>query len=101
MLISILIVLAILIFFLGIRIIRPTHRGMVERLGKYNRFAEPGFHWVIPLIDKMYQVNTTEQMIDAQKQEIITFDNLNAHVDAQVYFRIMPDETSVKNSQYN
>lgn len=101
MLIPIIIVIVIIIFLLGIRIVRPTHRGLVERLGKYNRFAEPGFHWIIPIIDKMYQVNTTEQMIDAQKQEIITFDNLNAHVDAQVYFRIMPDEESVKNSQYN
>ncbi|MCK5177935.1 MAG: hypothetical protein KAR32_00260 [Candidatus Omnitrophica bacterium] len=32
------------IFFLGIRIIRPIRRGLIERLGKYNRFANPGFH---------------------------------------------------------
>ncbi len=94
-------ILVLIIFFMGIRIVRPTHRGLIERLGKYNRFAEPGFHWIIPIIDRMYQVNITEQMIDAQKQEIITNDNLNAHVDAQVYFRIRPDEESVKNSQYN
>ena len=34
-------------FFIGIRIIRPTHRGLVETLGKYSHFAESGFHWVI------------------------------------------------------
>lgn len=89
------------IFFLGIRIIRPTHRGLVERLGKYHHFGEPGFHWIIPVIDRMFKVNITEQMIDANKQEIITFDNLNASVDAQVYFKIRMDEQSVKNSQYN
>jgi regulator of protease activity HflC (stomatin/prohibitin superfamily) len=49
----------------------------------------------------MYQVNVTEQMINADKQEIITNDNLNASVDAQVYFKIKQDEESVKNSQYN
>ncbi len=92
---------AIVLFFLGVRIIRPTHRGLIERLGKYHHFAEPGFHWIIPFIDRMYQINTTEQMINAESQEIITFDNLNARVDAQVYFRIKPDEVSVKNSQYN
>lgn len=91
----------VVIFFLGVRIIRPTHRGLIERLGKYNSFANPGFHWIIPFIDRMYQINTTEQMINAESQEIITFDNLNARVDAQVYFRIKPDEESVKNSQYN
>jgi regulator of protease activity HflC (stomatin/prohibitin superfamily) len=91
----------ILLFFMGARIVRPTHRGLVERLGRYHHFAEPGFHWVVPGIDRMIQINITEQMVDAQKQEIITNDNLNAHVDAQIYFRIRPDEESVKSSQYN
>jgi regulator of protease activity HflC (stomatin/prohibitin superfamily) len=92
---------AIFIFFIGIRIVRPTHRGLVERLGKYHRFAMPGFNWVIPIIDTMHQVNITEQMVDAEPQEIITNDNLNAMVDAQIYFKVTPDETSVKSSQYN
>ncbi|MEI6436397.1 MAG: SPFH domain-containing protein [Bacteroidota bacterium] len=90
-----------LLFFSGIRIVRPTHRGLIERFGKYNRFANPGFHWIIPGIDLMYQVNITEKMINAEPQEIITNDNLNAKVDAQVYFKITSDEDSVKNSQYN
>jgi regulator of protease activity HflC (stomatin/prohibitin superfamily) len=93
--------LALLLFFSGIRIIRPTHRGLVEVFGKYRRFAEPGFHWIFPVIMRMYQVNTTEQMVNAEPQEIITNDNLNARVDAQVYFRVMPDEESVKASQYH
>ena len=85
----------------GIRIVRPTHRALLERLGKYHRFAEPGFHWIIPVIERMFQENVTETMVDATPQEIITFDNLNARVDAQVYFKVKPDEDSVKNSIYN
>jgi regulator of protease activity HflC (stomatin/prohibitin superfamily) len=92
---------AVIIFLMGIRIVRPTHRGLVERLGKYRRFANRGFNWIIPLIDRMIQVNITEQMVDAQPQEIITNDNLNARVDAQVYFKVKDDESSVKSSQYN
>lgn len=91
----------IFLFLAGIRIVRPTHRGLVERLGRYNRFARPGFNWIIPVIDRMIMVNVTEQMVDAQPQEIITFDNLNARVDAQVYFKVKSDEDSVKCSQYN
>jgi regulator of protease activity HflC (stomatin/prohibitin superfamily) len=90
----------IFIFLLGIRIIRPTHRALIERLGKYNRFAQPGFHWIMPGIDKIYRINITEQMVDAEPQEIITNDNLNAVVDAQVYFKVKDDEANVKNSQY-
>jgi regulator of protease activity HflC (stomatin/prohibitin superfamily) len=91
----------IVIFFSGIRIVRPTHRGLVERLGKYRRFAHPGFNWIIPIIDRLFPVNTTEQMVDALPQVIITNDNLNARVDAQVYFKVKLDEESVKRSQYN
>jgi regulator of protease activity HflC (stomatin/prohibitin superfamily) len=94
-------VIVVFLFLTGIKIVRPTRRGLVERLGKYNHFANPGFHWLIPIVDKMYQVNVTEQLVNADPQEIITNDNLNAMVDAQIYYKIKPDEESVKNSQYN
>ena len=96
-----LIIPVVILFFIGIRIVRPTQRGLIERLGKYHFLATPGFHWIIPVIDRMYLVNVTEQMVDAEPQEIITNDNLNASVDAQVYFRVKSDEESVKGSTYN
>jgi regulator of protease activity HflC (stomatin/prohibitin superfamily) len=95
------IVIVIVVFFAGIRIVRPTSRGLIETLGKYTKYAEPGFHWIIPGIQKIYQVNITEQMFNAEPQVIITNDNLNATVDAQVYFKVQADEASVKNSVYN
>lgn len=102
MIISIVVSVIILIVLLsGIRIVRPTHRGLIETLGKYSRFADPGFNWIIPIIEHMVQVEITEILVDAEPQEIITSDNLNAKVDAQVYFKIKLDEESVKSSQYN
>ena len=97
----IILIIAGFAFFAGVRIVRPTHRGLIERLGKYKKFAQPGFQWIIPVIDQMYQINITEVMINAEPQEIITNDNLNARVDAQVYFKVREDEQNVKNSQYN
>jgi regulator of protease activity HflC (stomatin/prohibitin superfamily) len=90
-----------IILLAGIRIVRPTHKGLIERLGKYRKLAQPGFHWIIPLVDRLFLVNITEQMVDAEPQEIITNDNLNASVDAQVYFRVKSDEGSVKGSTYD
>src|SRR5512147_435662 len=84
----------VLLFAAGIKIVRPTRRGLIERLGKYHRFANPGFHWLIPIVDKMFQVNITEQLANANPQEIITNDNLNAMVDAQIYYKVKDDETS-------
>lgn len=91
----------VFILLAGIRIVRPTHKGLIERLGKYRKLAQPGFHWIIPLVDRLFLVNITEQMVDAEPQEIITNDNLNASVDAQVYFRVKSDEDSVKGSTYD
>src|SRR6202142_1685683 len=93
--------LTVLIFFAGVRVVRPTSRGLVERLGKYRHLAMPGFNWIIPLIDRMFLVNVTEVMVNAEPQEIITSDKLNARVDAQVYLKVKSDEESVKASQYN
>jgi regulator of protease activity HflC (stomatin/prohibitin superfamily) len=74
----------------------------VERFGKYNRFANPGLVFILPFgIEKLTKVNITEMMVDAGGQEIITKDALNASVDAQVYFKVKTDETSVKASEYN
>jgi regulator of protease activity HflC (stomatin/prohibitin superfamily) len=95
-------VVVIALFFMSIRVVRPTNRGLIERLGRYARFANPGVHFIWPFgIERLYQVNITEQMTDAGLQEIITRDKLNATVDAQVYFKVKDTEEDVKKSQYS
>lgn len=39
----------------GIRIVRPTHKGLIETLGKYTKTAEQGFTWIIPLVQTMVE----------------------------------------------
>ena len=101
MYITIIVVVCLIFILLGFKVVRPTHRALIERLGKYHHFANPGLHWIIPVIDRMYRVNVTEQMVDAEPQEIITNDNLNASVDAQIYFKVIDTEEGVKSSLYN
>ena len=83
--------------FSGFRTVRPTQRGIVERFGKYMRTKESGLTWIIPLFEKMYKVNITEQMVDIPPQMVITQDKLNAEVDAVIYYKI----NDVKASIYN
>jgi regulator of protease activity HflC (stomatin/prohibitin superfamily) len=99
--VAVVVILVLAVPAMGIRIVRPTSRGLVERLGKYNRYAEPGFHLIIPIIERMYIVDVREALVEAQPQVIITNDNLNAKVDAQVYLKVKADEENVKASQYN
>jgi len=97
----IVLVIFLAIFFLsGIRIVRPTHRAVVETFGQYKRFQKSGITWIIPFAQKLYSVNITEQLIDVEKQEVITKDNLNCDVDAQVYFKVGDDEDNLKKTLY-
>jgi regulator of protease activity HflC (stomatin/prohibitin superfamily) len=91
-----LIILLVLIFiFSGFRIIRPTQLGLIERFGKFNRIASQGLTWIIPFIDKIYKVNTTEINLDVYKQMVITKDNLNLEIDAMVYFRVVDPKKAI------
>lgn len=94
---NIIIGFVVFMIFTGIRIVRPTHRMLIETLGKYKGTKEQGFSWIIPIIQRSRYVNITEQMVDVMPQTVITQDNLNATVDAVVYYQIK----DVKKSEYN
>ncbi len=97
------IVVLVVIFILGISIktVRPTQRGLIERFGKYARFASPGIQFILPFgLEHLYIVNITEQMVSSEKREIITADSLNAVVDSNIYFKVKVEEENVKASVY-
>lgn len=91
-------ILAIVIALLGIRIVRPFEKGLVERMGKYQKTSEQGFTWIIPVIDRMIKVNMRETMMDVEPQKIITKDDLNADVDAVVYYRVKDPKKAIYNA---
>jgi regulator of protease activity HflC (stomatin/prohibitin superfamily) len=83
------------------RMIRPTERGLVERFGKYHHFVKSGLTFLIPFADRLIKVNITERMSQVQPQEVITKDKVVMQVDAVIFFKVKPDEESVKASEYN
>lgn len=98
----ILLVVAIIFVVAGIRIVRPTQLGLIERFGKYRMTAKQGLTWIIPLVDRMIRVDVTERMVDVQPQMIITKDDLNAVVDAVVYFKVKdPVKAEYNAENYN
>ncbi|PKQ16257.1 MAG: SPFH/Band 7/PHB domain protein [Actinobacteria bacterium HGW-Actinobacteria-7] len=70
----------------AIRIIRPYEKGVLERLGKYQRTLEPGLHIVIPFLDRVTKADMRENVVDVPPQEVITKDNVVVTVDAVVYY---------------
>jgi regulator of protease activity HflC (stomatin/prohibitin superfamily) len=72
----------------GIKIIRPYQKGVIERLGKFNRLGEPGIQFIFPLFERMSKVDMREQVIDVPPQEVITNDNVVVSVDAVIYYQV-------------
>ncbi len=61
-----------------------------ERLGKFSGILLPGFHFLIPFVDRIaYKHEMREQVIDVPPQVCITRDNVQVEVDGIVYFKVM------------
>ncbi len=85
------IILVIVVFVMaakGLKIIRPYEKGLIERLGKYQRTADSGLTIIIPFMERIIKVDMREQVVDVPPQGVITKDNVVVEVDAVVYYEI-------------
>jgi regulator of protease activity HflC (stomatin/prohibitin superfamily) len=86
-----LIILAFVVFVVaatGIKIIRPWQKGLVERLGRYQRTVGSGLTIIIPFMERLIKVDMREQVVDVPPQSVITKDNVVVEVDAVVYYEV-------------
>jgi len=90
-------VVIIVIIATGTKIIRPWQKGLVERLGKYQRTVDSGLTIIIPMVENLTKVDMREQVVDVPPQAVITKDNVAVDVDAVVYYEI----TDPVKVQYN
>jgi regulator of protease activity HflC (stomatin/prohibitin superfamily) len=81
-------IVVLIIIATGIKIVRPWEKGLVERLGRYQRTVDSGLTLIVPIIDKMKKVDMREQVQDVPPQAVITKDNVVVEVDAVVYFEV-------------
>jgi regulator of protease activity HflC (stomatin/prohibitin superfamily) len=72
----------------GLKIIRPWEKGLVERLGKYQRTVDSGLTLIIPFMERILKVDMREQVHDVPPQAVITKDNVAVEVDAVVYYEV-------------
>ena len=87
----VLVIIAFVIFTIaatGLKIIRPWQKGLIERLGKYQRTADAGLSLIIPFMEKLIKVDMREQVVDVPPQSVITKDNVVVEVDAVVYYEV-------------
>lgn len=88
-------ILAIVIFFAGIRIVNQFERGVKLRLGKYVETLEPGFRWIIPIIETIQKVDVRIVATDIPAQEVMTLDNVPVRVNGVVFFKVINSEKAI------
>ena len=83
-------ILVIIIFVSTLKVVPQRKAFIVERLGKYSRTLEAGFHVLFPFIDKInYKHTLKEQAIDVAAQICITRDNISVEVDGILYLQVL------------
>jgi len=72
------------------RVVPQRAAYIVERLGRYSKTLEAGFHLLIPFVDKVaYRHSLKETTIDVPPQVCITRDNIQVEVDGVLYLQVM------------
>jgi regulator of protease activity HflC (stomatin/prohibitin superfamily) len=85
----IIVFVAILTVFLGVKTVPQGYNWTVERFGRYTRMLRPGLNLVVPFIDRIgRKMNVMEQVIDVPEQEVITKDNASVAVDGIAFFQV-------------
>lgn len=73
-------------------IVQQQTAALVQRLGKFQRIAEPGIHFKLPMVERVAgTVNLRVQQLDV-KVETKTSDNVFVHVVVSVQFYVLPDK---------
>lgn len=72
------------------RIVPQRSNFVIERLGKYSRTLDSGFHLLIPFVDKVaYQHTLKEEVIDVERQACVTKDNIQVGINGILYMQVV------------
>ena len=86
---AVILFIAALVFISSVKIVRQANAMIIERLGKYNRTLNTGFHLTIPFFERASRpISLKEKVADFKPQPVITKDNVTMQIDTVVYFQI-------------
>ena len=95
-------ILIVLFLFSGIRVVYEYKRALKFRFGKYITTLQPGFRWIIPVIETIQVVDIRVITINIVSQEVMTEDNVPCSIDGVVFFKVDdPEKAVLEVEEYN
>ena len=88
-------IILVLFLFSGIKIVFEYKRALKFRFGKYIKTLQPGFRWIIPIVETVQIVDIRVITINIVSQEVMTEDNVPCSIDGVVFFKINNPEKAV------
>lgn len=79
----------------GIRVDREYERGVIFRLGRFQKIQGPGLYFTIPGIDQKIQVDIRTKTVDIPPQEAVTADSVTIRINGVLYYRIIDPMKSI------
>ncbi len=90
LLLLVLIGLAIVLVFAGVKTVSQGEEYTVERFGRYTKSLSPGLNFIVPLMDRVTnKVNMREQVLDIDSQSVISRDNAVVRADGVVFYQVL------------
>ena len=87
--IVVIILIAVILSISCVKVIKQSKVGIVMRLGKFQKKADTGVHFLIPFLDQMaYVIDLRDNVVDFPPQPVITKDNVTMQIDTVVYFQV-------------
>lgn len=114
----VIVVLAIVVIYAGVKVVPQSETRVVERLGRFHSVLGPGLNFIVPFIDRPKTIYTRrvenavggrtvvrmtatpvidlrEQVYDFPSQQVITRDNVTTEINALLYFQIVDPKKAV------
>ena len=82
-----------------VAIVQENHEVLITTWGKYSKTLKPGFHFVIPIMQKAIDVDKSQITLELDQETVITKDNAEVNVTVSINYHVFDTQKYVFQNQ--